>query len=47
MDLAKFDGKHVRVTDKWGETLGNCVSRVRANQTVKEKSVLSGRKSAG
>ena len=21
MDLAKFDGKHVRVTDKWGETL--------------------------
>ena len=20
MDLAKYDGKHVRVTDKWGET---------------------------
>jgi hypothetical protein len=20
MDLAKYDGKHVRITDKWGET---------------------------
>lgn len=20
MDLTKYDGKHVRITDKWGET---------------------------
>ena len=26
MDLSKFDGKHVRVTDKWGETFTGMAS---------------------
>ena len=23
MDLSKYDGKHVRITDKWGETFAD------------------------
>ena len=35
MDLSKYDGKHVRITDKWGETFVDLL--LRWNHEIKLK----------
>ncbi len=40
MDLEKYDGKHVRITDKWGETFADRFHR--GNRSAWNRRIMDG-----